>query len=60
MEQPTREDFKNMQDEVAQASEIPVNDKRSAVYKLWAKHKRTITIAGAVLVGWYMYKRFKK
>lgn len=37
-----------------------VSDKRSMLNEVWSKHKTTIMIIGALGIGYFAYKKFKK
>lgn len=41
-------------------SSVTVKDKRSMLNEVWSKHKTTIMIIGALGIGYFAYKKFKK
>lgn len=45
---------------VKDKSSVTVKDKRSMLNEVWSKHKTTIMIIGALGIGYFAYKKFKK
>jgi hypothetical protein len=47
-----------MTTETTEKAEVVVVDKRGTLQKIWSKHKKLIMIGGAIVVGYYAYKKF--
>jgi hypothetical protein len=41
-------------------TDVIVVDKRNPIQKIWSKHKKLIMIGGALVIGYYGYKKFIK